>query len=251
LSGITAYLGFYLGSLTLGGPVLIFKGGTALRRCHYEEYRFSEDLDFSLEKEIPQTEILTRLEEVFQWVKQECGIAFRNVRQEHPSQNTYTIYLGYKGPMKGPEKEVKVDITFKELFLFAPEEKMILKTYAEYSDFQKTSTVLVYSLKEIACEKVCTLFAKNRNEPRDLYDVYCLLTDKGMNLGEIYRQILEKMKFKGATFEEREDEFERKEPRLKASWEKRLGMQMAKLPEFEAVFREVRRAFRQAGLLAS
>jgi predicted nucleotidyltransferase component of viral defense system len=28
--------------------VLAFKGGTALRRCWFEDYRFSEDLDFTL-----------------------------------------------------------------------------------------------------------------------------------------------------------------------------------------------------------
>ena len=30
--------------------VLAFKGGTALRRCWFENYRFSEDLDFTLTK---------------------------------------------------------------------------------------------------------------------------------------------------------------------------------------------------------
>jgi len=33
---------------------LAFKGGTALRRCWFENYRFSEDLDFSL---IERTEL--------------------------------------------------------------------------------------------------------------------------------------------------------------------------------------------------
>jgi predicted nucleotidyltransferase component of viral defense system len=27
---------------------LVFKGGTALRLCHFEDYRYSADLDFSL-----------------------------------------------------------------------------------------------------------------------------------------------------------------------------------------------------------
>jgi len=29
-------------------PVLAFKGGTALKRCYFGDYRFSEDLDFTL-----------------------------------------------------------------------------------------------------------------------------------------------------------------------------------------------------------
>ena len=28
--------------------LLIFKGGTSLKRCHFRDYRFSEDLDFTL-----------------------------------------------------------------------------------------------------------------------------------------------------------------------------------------------------------
>jgi len=29
-------------------PALAFKGGTALKRCYFSDYRFSEDLDFTL-----------------------------------------------------------------------------------------------------------------------------------------------------------------------------------------------------------
>ena len=37
---------------------LAFKGGTALRRCWFEHYRFSEDLDFTLTKAVSLDEIL-------------------------------------------------------------------------------------------------------------------------------------------------------------------------------------------------
>ena len=32
---------------------LVFKGGTALKKCYFDDYRFSEDLDFSGQGEIP------------------------------------------------------------------------------------------------------------------------------------------------------------------------------------------------------
>ena len=32
---------------------LVFKGGTALKKCYFEDYRFSEDLDFSVTGEYP------------------------------------------------------------------------------------------------------------------------------------------------------------------------------------------------------
>lgn len=34
----------------------IFKGGTSIKKCYFETYRFSEDLDFSLLPDAPYTE---------------------------------------------------------------------------------------------------------------------------------------------------------------------------------------------------
>lgn len=38
---------------------LIFKGGTALKRCYFHDYRFSEDLDFTLARDVPFADILS------------------------------------------------------------------------------------------------------------------------------------------------------------------------------------------------
>jgi predicted nucleotidyltransferase component of viral defense system len=74
--------------------VLGFKGGTALKRCYFGDYRFSEDLDFTLLEAIPLEEILGRLEPVYRGVREGCGITFafdREDRQQHV--NSYTFYL--------------------------------------------------------------------------------------------------------------------------------------------------------------
>jgi len=54
--------------------ILIFKGGTALRRCWIEHYRFSEDLDFTLTKPVEFSKILLGLNEIFQLIFRECGL---------------------------------------------------------------------------------------------------------------------------------------------------------------------------------
>jgi predicted nucleotidyltransferase component of viral defense system len=46
--------------------LLIFKGGTALKRCHFGDYRFSEDLDFTLARKVAFAEIREGLEEVYE-----------------------------------------------------------------------------------------------------------------------------------------------------------------------------------------
>ena len=97
---------------------LAFKGGTALRRCWFENYRFSEDLDFSLIKPIELDSILAGLDEIFADMQTAAGIVMAYDRADrHGHQNTHTFYLRYKGPLPAPGY-VKVDITIREVFCF-------------------------------------------------------------------------------------------------------------------------------------
>lgn len=54
--------------------VLAFKGGTALRRCWFADYRFSEDLDFTLVRPITFDEILADLNDIFSVIENACGL---------------------------------------------------------------------------------------------------------------------------------------------------------------------------------
>jgi predicted nucleotidyltransferase component of viral defense system len=83
-------------------PVLAFKGGTALKRCYFPDYRFSEDLDFTLRQALPFEEIRTRLEPVYAAVTQQSGMVFAFDRQDpRVRTNTHTFYLRYTGPLPG------------------------------------------------------------------------------------------------------------------------------------------------------
>lgn len=80
--------------------VLAFNGGTALKRCYFSDYRFSEDLAFTLTEAIPLEDILRPLEQIYDATRESCGIVFvfeREDRREHA--NSYTFYLKYTGPL--------------------------------------------------------------------------------------------------------------------------------------------------------
>jgi predicted nucleotidyltransferase component of viral defense system len=127
--------------------VLAFKGGTALKRCYFGDYRFSEDLDFTLLQAIPFTEILQRLESVFSQVRKDSGINFafeREDRQKHG--NSHTFYLKYAGPLPA-ENNAKVDITIREHLAFPLEERVILRGYEEFTDLPANRLIQVYSLE--------------------------------------------------------------------------------------------------------
>lgn len=229
---------------------LAFKGGTALRRCHFSEYRFSEDLDFTLLQSLSFEELKQELEPIYEEVKRSSNITFQFSRPDAIThQNSYTFYFIYEGPLSvtSTPKEIKVDITIKEKVFYAPEELAVIKSCDEFTDLPEGEKILVYSLCEIATEKTIALLDRARTEPRDLYDLWYLTEQSNsVELGDCLEAINAKLAHRGKKLDEVREEFYKKEARLKKSWETRLSAQMASLSEFDNVYRSVKRAFRQA-----
>jgi predicted nucleotidyltransferase component of viral defense system len=123
----------------------------------------------------------------------------------------------------------------------------MLRAYPEFDDLPEDGVVSVYSLNEIAAEKVVTRQDRARNEPRDLYDLWFLTVHAGVDLAELVPAIEEKLRFREKQIAGVEDRILAKEARLKALWSGRLGHQIEVVPEFDEVFRAVRRGLRQAG----
>jgi hypothetical protein len=230
---------------------LVFKGGTALKRCYFGDYRFSEELDFTLASEMPLKPILAGLEDVYAQVRSASGIPFgfsREDRKKH--QNSHTFYLAYEGPLPAASpKEVKVDITITERFVLAIEDRAVLRGYDEYADLPEDNRIRVYALDEIGIEKVVALTDRARNEPRDLYDVWYLTSEGHVDLAMLMQEIDSKLEFRGRSRDAIGEEFEKKEARYKKLWSTRLGSQMAELPPFDDVFRSVHRSLRAAELI--
>lgn len=230
---------------------LVFKGGTAIKRCYFSDYRFSEDLDFTLATPTPLETILVELKDVYEEVQRASGVVFRYSRSHQKQHlNSYTFYLAYEGPLPGTSRnEVKIDVTINERFVCPLQERRILRGYDEYTDLPDNELVQVYSLEEIAVEKLLALTDRARNEPRDLYDL-CYLTSEGnVDLAMLIPEIENKMEFRGRTLVGIDEEFARKEARYRKLWEGRLASQMITLPPFDDVYRTVRRFMREAGLM--
>ena len=52
---------------------LVFKGGTALRMCYFDDYRYSADLDFSLIGGLTKAGALQAIDQALEMVKEEIG----------------------------------------------------------------------------------------------------------------------------------------------------------------------------------
>jgi hypothetical protein len=144
--------------------------------------------------------------------------------------------------------DVKVDVTLREHLAHPLLHRHILRGYDEFTDLPAGRTLEVYSLEEIAAEKTMALADSARNEPRDLYDLWHLTSNQGIDLAPLADAIRQKLAFRGKPHAGIANAVLKKEARLKALWSGRLAYQMTILPEFDEVSRLVRRALRQANL---
>jgi predicted nucleotidyltransferase component of viral defense system len=154
----------------------IFKGGTCLRKCYYETYRFSEDLDFTVTDGGPETpdELVPIFTRVVNWLREESGIelelgdtAFVR-RINRRGKETTGGKLAFRGP--NPTRSlpnIKIDITSDEVLLDLPDLRPIEHPYSD--DPLPTEGVRCYTAIELFAEKLRALAERCR--PRDLYDV--------------------------------------------------------------------------------
>jgi predicted nucleotidyltransferase component of viral defense system len=227
--------------------ILAFKGGTAIKKCYIPDYRFSEDLDFTLREETAFETIRGHLDEAFGRTEAASGVKIGFSRYDrHSHENSHTFYLAYEGPLPGASgKEVKVDITIREKVVFPVASLPVLKTYAEYRDLPTNAMIGVYSLKEIAAEKIVALFDPARNEPRDLYDLWHLTGNGLVSPADLIDAVTAKAAFRSRTLTNAKDVFQRKEAHLRKLWAVRLSAQMADLPEFDKVYRAATKELRK------
>lgn len=167
---------------------LIFKGGTALSKIYFPEiWRFSEDLDLTMPKEIDKTEFVKDLRSSLRTVSERSGINFE-IRSTHFTPGYVQVKIQYKASLS-QKNTTRLDITLDEIVLFDLNEK--LHSFEDIPEF----IIRVYSLEEIFVEKVRSLFERNR--ARDFFDVYKILeTGTVEQIGKISEGLKEKMESK-------------------------------------------------------
>lgn len=159
--------------------VLVFKGGTVLKKFYYKDYRFSEDLDFTLlEDSNTNKQIFGWIKETFAYVKEEANIPLTLLDDNEHEDGGINFYIGYTGPLGGQSsnKKVKVDISRSEKLEFDPIAKPTFKTYSDLDPYK----LLCYSLEEILVEKMRSTM--QRMQARDFYDLWYLLEVQKMDV---------------------------------------------------------------------
>lgn len=238
---------------------IVFKGGTCLRKCYINDYRFSEDLDFTvtspdfiLDKAL-LTEITTLVTE-----RTELPLYIEQLTQlRHKNTLTgYAAIVKFWGAdhskdqaVPPPERwttSIKIEMIQYEKLLFPVTERPVTHGYSDKLT-NATDGIPCYNLQEVMAEKLRALIQRSYTAPRDYYDIWYL----SRNMPDwdwlvVVNAFHEKMKFKNLEFTGVEqlinDEIDRK---IKAAWANSLGHQInpAILPPYGLVKKDLTELF--------
>ncbi len=221
-------------------PAWVFKGGTCLKKCYFETYRFSEDLDFTLldESHLDGAFLARCFAEIADWIYEQSGLEFPADSQD------FDIYenprgklscqgkLSYRGPVSPrPLPRIKLDLTADERVVLAP---VRVPIFHPYSDAPEGGiAVQAYAYEEAFAEKVRALAERTR--PRDLYDVVNLYRNvEARPAAAVMRDVLEqKCAFKGIAVPQN-GRLDGHRTDLEAAWRGMLAHQLPALPPAES-----------------
>ncbi len=225
----------------------VFKGGTCLKKCFFETYRFSEDLDFTLreDEQLDEAFLSRVLSEVADWVYQNAGI---DVPIDELKVEVYTNKAGvtggqarvyFRNPLQHARNSpgrIKVDLTTHEILVREPVRRVVSHPYTDCP--ADGIHALCYDFPEIFAEKTRALAERTR--PRDLYDVINLYRrPETQTAREDIRVVLaEKCAFKKINVPRLADLLPFRDD-VAATWVQMLDHQLPQLLSFESFWDEL------------
>jgi len=236
---VIGWLLWGIGSEATLGEMWAFKGGTSLKKCYIETYRFSEDLDFTILPGGPvaPVDVGPPLRLALDRVAEESGIDFSQqapALHGHPSGKYTEGRVYYVGPRRTPRvASVKLDLSASEKIVRPTVQRPIAHPYPDA--LPGPGVVRCYCFEEVFAEKIRALGERGR--PRDLYDVVNLYRREDQQAAavapEIRQVLIEKCQTKGVpvptlasvqTTERLEE--------TRSEWENMLRHQLPELPPF-------------------
>lgn len=184
----------------------IFKGGTCLKKCYFDTYRFSEDLDFTLPDDVAYERgaIEAALRSLAAWVLDATGIQVPEggitveERTNKRGEVTFEARVSFRGPIahEGSAPRIRFDLTRFEWLAGETPQRAVFHGYSDAPD--PSPTVRCYSLEELLAEKVRAL-AERFGRARDVYDVVNLRrsTAVAVDVPKARDLILRKFEYKG------------------------------------------------------
>jgi len=168
-----------------GDARIVLKGGTLLRLCYFEHYRYSADLDFSTVDGLTKEEAIQSIAEATDACRKRLEMPMLEVSQE-PGE---TSWVRYVGPLQSKPRKLKLDVSDSE-FVESRERVALLR---RWPDLPEEAMIDCYSLEEVGAEKVRCI--AERLQCRDLFDMHELLSGEHVDPLEAWELYLRKSRF--------------------------------------------------------
>ena len=236
-----------------------FKGGTCLRKCWFETYRFSEDLDFTVsEADLDVSVLDDAFGGIAEWVLSRCGLRLvldgKSFREKRNKRGNPTIEgrVAYIGPLGMPTPpKVKLDLTADEVVVRQLGRQPVFHPFSDVGSggaVDHVADVLCYALPELLGEKLRALAERCR--PRDLYDVVHIhrhpdLIGRAGDVAQILETKCAHIGINPPTLETILNSPFRDE--IEAEWSNMLGHQLPFLPPFEEFWSQLESVFSWLG----
>ncbi len=234
---------------------LVMKGGTALKKLYFGDYRFSEDLDFTGIGSPTGAQLETALHAIaaraaaHMSVSGQFSVSLERLlhRDPHPGRQENFVFRVQFPWQRQPLCSIKVEITVDEPVLLPALSREILHGYGE----NVRGAIRVYALEEIVAEKLRSILQSEarravrswvRPRCRDYYDLWRILRTYGQVLdrGAVRRILAEKCAVRSVTFSSAEDFFPPGLVELVAdAWKGDLGDVVAELPSIQTIISEL------------
>jgi len=214
--------------------LLVFKGGTALRKVYFADWRYSEDLDFTVKHDMAEDTLKSELDKWYRKVQEMSGIML-TTKMLHKPNGYARIRVQFLGPLSYPGM-IFMDLSFDEPVCLDPILKKVLT--APFSPGEQE--VLVYPLEELLAEKMRSLV--ERGKSRDYYDVWRLLKEQPGTLDfKLLATVLnQKLTHKHLAVHSFDNFFPKDIDSLKQYWDRDLRQQISPLPALEEILAESR-----------
>jgi predicted nucleotidyltransferase component of viral defense system len=212
---------------------MALKGGTGIRKVFIENYRFSDDLDFTLLEPIDAETLHAAVSDAVARVREESGIQFEDEPGLRKTKTGFKATARFRILHRGSTSPVKIDLD-----LTSPDQENVLLPVSRRQLFHPYSDGLIvsvtsYALEEIMAEKIRSLFQRTRS--RDLYDIW-QLADL-VKREDVMSILHQKCDYKD--IETDKATLSRKREQFKALWRISLGHQMSEIPDFDSAFEKI------------
>ena len=205
----------------------VFKGGTCLRKCYFGDYRFSEDLDFTVTGRLDVERAMAAIS-ASQPAASGQGIrllledARTEVMEDEHGRESIEIRVPYRGALRtGSAPNVQFHLSADEDLAFEPSLRPLLHPYGDAPGL--ACEIRAYALEEVLSEKLRAAAGQRRHAvARDIYDI-AQVVRRGADTSAALAALPAKAAYKNLDLEGAAGRFLARKAEFSASWNRSLA----------------------------